>query len=235
MFEVPDGFVKLPKPTELPTDIKDLFILQHWTVAWELGKFEMYRPDARKFNYSIIWDDARRNAELAPVLVTALRVVAVRNARVSVCVVSAVSTAPSKNLETFDTLDFEVFSGQQWDRLHESHAEDIVVHWPDGRTVQGLDAHIDDLSAFFVFAPDTTIDKHPIRIGQGEWTGVVGEITGTFSEPMPIGGGQVIQPTGKRYTLTMATIGHWTDAGVMDEEYLFWDNHAFYQQIGLIE
>ncbi|MCR8547944.1 ester cyclase [Salipiger sp. P9] len=141
----------------------------------------------------------------------------------------------AKNLETFDTLDFEVFSGQQWDRLHESHAEDIVVHWPDGRTVQGLDAHIDDLSAFFVFAPDTTIDKHPIRIGQGEWTGVVGEITGTFSEPMPIGGGQVIQPTGKRYTLTMATIGHWTDAGVMDEEYLFWDNHAFYQQIGLIE
>ena len=140
-----------------------------------------------------------------------------------------------KNLETFDTLDFEVFSGQQWDRLHESHAEDIVVHWPDGRTVQGLDAHIDDLSAFFVFAPDTTIDKHPIRIGQGEWTGVVGEITGTFSEPMPIGNGQFIEPTGKRYTLTMATIGHWTDAGVMDEEYLFWDNHAFYQQIGLIE
>lgn len=141
----------------------------------------------------------------------------------------------AENLETFDALDFEVFTGQQWDRLHESHAEDIVVHWPDGRTTEGLDVHIEDLKAFFVFAPDTRIETHPIRIGQGEWTGVVGVIEGTFSEPMPIGEGQFIEPTGKSYKLTMATIGHWTEEGTMDEEFLFWDNHAFYQQIGLIE
>ncbi|MGI3170397.1 ester cyclase [Pseudooceanicola sp. C21-150M6] len=140
-----------------------------------------------------------------------------------------------KNLETFDTLDFEVFSGQQWDRLHESHAEDILVHWPDGRTTTGIDVHINDLKNFFVFAPDTRIETHPIRIGQGEWTGVVGVIEGTFSEPMPIGDGQFIQPTGMSYKLTMATVGHWTEEGVMDEEYLFWDNAAFYKQIGLSE
>ena len=75
----------------------------------------------------------------------------------------------------------------------------------------------------------------PIRIGQGEWTGVVGVIEGTFSEPMPLGDGNFIEPTGKAYKLTMATIGHWTEDGVMDEEYLFWDNNAFYKQIGLIE
>lgn len=137
------------------------------------------------------------------------------------------------NLETFDTLDFEVFSGQKWDRLHESHSDDITVHWPDGRETRGLDTHIADLKAFFTFAPDTRIETHPIRIGQGEWTGVVGVIEGTFSEPMPIGEDKFIPPTGKSYTLTMATIGHWTDAGVMDEEYLFWDNDAFYKQIGL--
>lgn len=139
------------------------------------------------------------------------------------------------NLETFDTLDFEVFSGQQWDRLHESHAADIKVHWPDGRVTDGIDVHIEDLKAFFTFAPDTRIETHPIRIGQGEWTGVVGVIEGTFSEPMQVGPDQFIQPTGQSYKLTMATIGHWTDEGVMDEEFLFWDNHAFYQQIGLIE
>lgn len=137
------------------------------------------------------------------------------------------------NLQTFDTLDFEVFSGQKWDRLHESHADDIKVHWPDGRETVGIEAHIDDLKAFFTFAPDTRIETHPIRIGQGEWTGVVGVIQGTFSEPMPIGEGKVIEPTGKSYKLTMATIGHWTAEGVMDEEYLFWDNDAFYKQIGL--
>jgi hypothetical protein len=30
----------------------------------------------------------------------------------------------------------------------------------------------------------------------------------------------------------MCTVGHWTD-GVMDEEYLFWDNMTFMKQIGL--
>ena len=30
----------------------------------------------------------------------------------------------------------------------------------------------------------------------------------------------------------MATVGHWKD-GVMDEEYLFWDNGEFMKQIGL--
>ncbi|HRM75843.1 MAG TPA: hypothetical protein PLI13_14230, partial [Paracoccus sp. (in: a-proteobacteria)] len=29
----------------------------------------------------------------------------------------------AKNLDTFDTLDFEVYSGQKWDRLQESHAQ----------------------------------------------------------------------------------------------------------------
>jgi len=32
--------------------------------------------------------------------------------------------------------------------------------------------------------------------------------------------------------IQMATIGHWKN-GVMDEEYLFWDNQEFMKQIGL--
>jgi len=147
----------------------------------------------------------------------------------------AAETNVNDRLDTFDTLDFEVFSGQHWDRLHESHAEDILVHWPDGHTTTGLDVHINDLKAFFVYAPDTRIETHPVRFGQGEWTGVIGVIEGTFTEPMPIGDGQFIEPTGQPYKLTMATIGHWTDAGVMDEEYLFWDNLTFMRQIGLAQ
>jgi len=139
----------------------------------------------------------------------------------------------AKRLDAFDSLDFEVFSGQNWGRLHESHADDVLVHWPDGRTTKGIDVHIEDLKAFFVYAPDTRIETHPVRIGQGEWTGVVGVIEGTFSKPMPIGNGKFIEPTNKPYKLTMATIGHWNDEGVIDEEYLFWDNLAFMKQIGL--
>jgi hypothetical protein len=72
-----------------------------------------------------------------------------------------------RNLKKFDTLDFDVFSNQKWDRLHESHAKDIVVTWPDGHETRGIDKHIEDLKAMFVFAPDIAIKTHPIRFAIG--------------------------------------------------------------------
>ena len=140
--------------------------------------------------------------------------------------------AVEKNLKKFDTLDFDVFSSQKWDRLNESHAKDIVVTWPDGHETKGIDKHIDDLKALFVFAPDITIKTHPIRFGSGTFTGVTGVMTGTFTKPMPIGEGKFIQPTGKRFALPMATIGHWKGK-TMDHEWLFWDNQDFMKQIGV--
>src|SRR5256884_9152649 len=106
--------------------------------------------------------------------------------------------AVERNLKVFDTLDFDVFSNQKWDRLHESHAKDIVVTWPDGHETKGIDKHIEDLKALFVFAPDITIKVHPIRFGSGTWTAVTGVMTGTFTKPMPTGDGKFIQPTGRR-------------------------------------
>ena len=72
--------------------------------------------------------------------------------------------AEKKHLETFDDLDYNVFSGQKWEELGESHDKDIVVHWPDGHTTEGIDVHIEDLKAMFAYAPDTRIKEHPIRI-----------------------------------------------------------------------
>src|SRR5881396_1280329 len=118
--------------------------------------------------------------------------------------------AVEKNLKVFDTLDFDVFSNQKWDRLHESHAKDIVVTWPDGHETKGIDKHIEDLKALFVFAPDITIKVHPIRFGSGTWTAVTGVMTCTFTRPMPAGEGET-----------------------MDHEWLFWDNQDFMKQIGL--
>lgn len=138
-----------------------------------------------------------------------------------------------QHLKTFDDLDFDVFTNQKWDRLKESHSEDIIVHWPDGRITEGIEPHIEDLKAMFVYAPDTRIEQHPIKIASGDWTSVVGIIEGTFTEPMPLPDGTVIEPTGMPFKLTMVTVGHWNEDGVMDEEYLFWDNLAFMTQIGL--
>lgn len=138
----------------------------------------------------------------------------------------------TKNLATFDDLDFNVFSNQEWVRLHESHSKDIIVHWPDGHFTTGIDQHIKDLEAMFVYAPDTKIKEHPIRVASGDYTAVMGVMTGTFTQPMPIGDGKFIQPTGKKFSINMSTFGHWKN-GVMDEEWLFWDNATFMNQLGL--
>ena len=138
----------------------------------------------------------------------------------------------TKNLVTFDTLDFTVFSNQEWTRLHESHAKDIKVNWPDGHFTSGIEKHIEDLKAMFVYAPDTRIKEHPIRFGAGNNTAVTGIMEGTFTKPMPIGNGKFIQPTGKAFKMPMATIGIWKE-GVMIEESLYWDNQTYMNQLGL--
>jgi hypothetical protein len=139
----------------------------------------------------------------------------------------------AEHLATFDDLDFNVFSNQKWERLDESHARDVRVHWPDGRETTGLDRHIEDLNALFVYAPDTRIKEHPVRIANDEWTAVMGTMEGTFTKPMTTPDGETIEPTGRRFKLPMVTLAHWTEDGVMDEEYLFWDNQAFLDQIGV--
>ena len=138
----------------------------------------------------------------------------------------------AKNLVTFDTLDFTVFSNQEWTRLHESHSKDIKVNWPDGHFTIGIEKHIADLKALFVYAPNTAIKQHPIRFGSGNMSCVTGVMTGTFTAPMPIGNGKFIPPTGKSFSLPMCTVGIWKE-GVMMEEYLFWDNQTYMNQIGL--
>ncbi len=141
-------------------------------------------------------------------------------------------TVVAQRIEKFDELDFEIFSGQQWHRVKESHSKDILVHWPDGHTTKGIKKHIEDLKAMFVWGPNINIKKHPIKFGAGNWIAVVGEMTGTFSKPMPIGGGKTIPATGKSFKITMVTLGYWENE-TMTEEYLFWDNQEFMKQIGL--
>jgi hypothetical protein len=139
----------------------------------------------------------------------------------------------AKHLETFDDLDFNVYTNQKWGELERSHSKDIVVHWPDGHTTKGIEKHIEDLKVMFTFAPDNRITVHPIKFGSDEWTAVTGWLEGTFTKPMALPDGKSIAPTGKAYRIPMATIGHWNKDGVMDEEHLFWDNAEFMKQIGL--
>jgi len=144
----------------------------------------------------------------------------------------AATKLAQEHLATFDTLDYDVFSGAEWDRLKESHANDVTVYWPDGHATHGIDKHIADLKALFVYAPDTRIKVHSVKIASGEWTSVIGLMQGTFTVPMTTPDGKTIPPTGKSFNLPMCTVGHWKDR-TMDIEYLFWDNATYNSQLGI--
>lgn len=135
-------------------------------------------------------------------------------------------------LALFDELDYEAFSKQNWDLFHKTHTDDVVVVWPDGHETKGFDKHIEDMKYMFSYAPDTKITAHPVKVASGEWTAVIGEMSGTFSNPMVTADGKTIQPTGKKFKLQMATFAHW-NGEKFDREILIWDNQAFMKQIGL--
>jgi SnoaL-like polyketide cyclase len=138
----------------------------------------------------------------------------------------------NEHLAKLDTLDFRVFTHRQWDRLKESHAKDIVVHWPDGRHAKGLARHTDDLKAMFVYAPDIRVRVHSVKFGSHDWTCVIGKMEGTFTRPMLTAGGKAIPPNGKPFEITMCVVDHWNKSGLIKEEYLFWDNQSLMRQIG---
>lgn len=137
------------------------------------------------------------------------------------------------NLDMFDTMDFQVFSKADWARLAESHAPHVRCYWPDGHFTDGIDQHIADLKALFAWSPDCHIAVHPIRVAKDNLTAVTGVLKGTFSQPMADGSGGVIAPTGNAYAINMCTVGIWNPQGRMDEEFLFWDSKALYDQLGL--
>jgi hypothetical protein len=116
--------------------------------------------------------------------------------------------------------------------LHASHSQDVKANRPDGHRTNGIEKYIEDLKAMFMYAPDMRIKVHRIKFGSGEFTCAIGVMNGTFTNPMPIGEGQFIQPTGMKFSINMCTVGRWKD-GVRIEEWVFWDNTTYQEQIGI--
>jgi hypothetical protein len=134
----------------------------------------------------------------------------------------------AKNIATFDDLDFNVFTHQKWDELRKSHSKDIVVHWPDGHQTNGIEKHIEDLKAMFVYAPDTRIQQ---RHGRH-----VHEADARPERQADSAHRQSVQDhDGDPITLVHSPEPNLTGCaqGTMDEEYLFWDNATYMTQIGL--
>ena len=136
------------------------------------------------------------------------------------------------NIERFDHLDFVLFNEKDWEVFSELHHPDVLVGYSDGRVTTDIEAHQPDVEFVFTWAPDVQITDHPITFGQGPWTAGTGVVEGTFTEPMILSDGTVIEPTDKKFKYTMVTIAKWKD-GQITEEYLYWDNAEVARQLGL--
>ena len=136
------------------------------------------------------------------------------------------------NIERFDYLDFVSFNQQDWETFNEIHSSDVLVGWANGKETHGIDEHAVDVEFVFTYAPDVQILEHPITFGQGPWTAGTGVVEGTFTEPMILPDGTMIEPTGKKFKYTMVTIAKWED-GQITEEYLYWDNAEVARQMGI--
>ncbi len=104
----------------------------------------------------------------------------------------------AQNLANFDRLDYEAWNGPDWDLFRQLHTDDVVVEVAGQRT-EGIEAHVAWAQGFVAAFPDAKVVDHPIKLAQGDWTSVIGELTGGSK---------------------MVTVAKWR-AGAIAEEYIF--------------
>jgi len=136
-----------------------------------------------------------------------------------------------RHLEIFDELDLEAFNNRDMKRIGEIHAENVVVHNPDGTKTAPFPPHEKELQ-FLFDTFDFKVAEHIVGFGHGEWTAGISISKGKWVKPITLKDGTVLQPTGNPVSLKIATIARWKN-GRIAEEYLFWDNADWNKQIGI--
>lgn len=137
----------------------------------------------------------------------------------------------ARHLKIFDELDLVAFNNRDLKRIGEIHADDVVVHNPDGTKTAPFKPHGEELQ-FLFDTFDFKVADHLVGFGFGEWTAGISVSKGKWVKPITTPDGKVLQPTGKSVSLKIATIARWEN-GRIAEEYLFWDNADWNRQIGM--
>ena len=137
----------------------------------------------------------------------------------------------ARNLKTFDDLDLVAFNNRDMELIKQIHAENVKVYNPDGTITEPMAPHAKELQ-FLFDTFDFKVAEHIVGFGFGEWTAGISISKGKWVKPITMPDGKVLQPTGKPVSVKIATIARWKN-GRIAEEYLFWDNADWNQQIGL--
>ena len=137
----------------------------------------------------------------------------------------------ARNLKTFDDLDLVAFNNRDMALIKKIHADNVKVYNPDGTVTEPMAPHAEELQ-FLFDTFDFKVANHIVGFGFGEWTAGISISEGKWIKPITLPDGTVLQPTGKKVSVKIATIARWEN-GRIAEEYLFWDNADWNRQIGL--
>lgn len=135
-----------------------------------------------------------------------------------------------KNLALFDEMDFVAFTNHDIPHIDRLHAEDVLVVNPDLSEIRGRKPHSNDMAYLFQLFPDMAINEHPVKFASGNWTAGLGIAEMTFTKPYMLQDGTTIPPNNKKYKRGMITLAKWKDGKIV-EEYIFYDNMSFIQQL----
>ena len=140
--------------------------------------------------------------------------------------------ATAKHLEIFDELDLVAFNERNMVRIKQIHAEDVKVYNPDGTITKGMTPHHAEELQFLFDTFEFVVTEHIVGFGYGNWTAGISISEGKWVKPITMPDGTVLQPTGKKVRIKIATIARWENNRIA-EEYLFWDNAHWNRQVGL--
>jgi hypothetical protein len=131
----------------------------------------------------------------------------------------------------FNNLDLVAFNNRDMTLIKKIHADNVKVYNPDGTVTEPMAPHAEELQ-FLFDTFDFKVAEHIVGFGFGEWTAGISISEGKWVKPITPPDGIVLQPTGKKVSVKIATIARWEN-GRIAEEYLFSDNADWNRQIGL--
>ncbi len=127
--------------------------------------------------------------------------------------------------DTYNSRDYDFF-------LDKRHSEDVAVHYIGAPSTVGRPAHRTDMENYIKSFPDMRVlnDPYDVQFGQGEWTVALGKLAGTFTQPLPLPDGSVVEPTGKSFLIFFTTIARWQNDQMVDE-YVLFDQQDLVRQV----
>jgi len=139
-----------------------------------------------------------------------------------------------KNLALMRSAD-ESMNARDWETFSKVHSTDVYVTSPDSpKPTENMKDHLAVVKSFTDAFPDHKIQlPYKSVFGSGDWICAVHENGGTFTEPWHLPNGQIIQPTGKKYTMTMVTVGK-VQGDELTEEMIVYDMSTMMRQLGLM-